>query len=172
METHRIVYGNKTIEFIIKRKKVKNVNLNIKPDMTVEVSAHEDVPLDFICDFVRKKQAWITQHMKHFKNVQSYKQSDQEYVSGESYKYLGKQHRLRVQIADKEEMVKYFRGYIYVFVKDTNDVKRKAYLMEEWYRDKARKIFQDLLNKLYPLVEKYGIKKPSIDIKIMKARWG
>lgn len=172
MESHHIQYGNKTIKFTIKRKNVKNVNLNIKPDMVIEVSAHEDVPLDFIYNFVRGKQAWITQHMKHFESVQSYKQSDREYVSGESYKYLGKQYRLRIQHAIDEETVKYFRGFIYLFVKDPTNVKRKANLMEEWYRDKARKTFQDLLNKMYPLVEKYGLQKPAIDIKVMKARWG
>ena len=43
MEKHQIQFANKLIEFVVKRKNVKNVNLNIKPDMTIEVSANEKV---------------------------------------------------------------------------------------------------------------------------------
>lgn len=87
--------------------------------------------------------------------MQSYKQSEREYVSGESFKYLGKQYRLRVQQTDEEETVKYFRGFIYFFVRNIHDFNRKAKLMEAWYREKAQKIFKDSLNRLYPLVQKY-----------------
>lgn len=109
MEKHQIEYANKIIDFVVKRKKVKNVNLNIKPDMTIEVTANDRVPLDFICDFVKTKGAWILKNVKTFKDVQPYRQSEREYVSGETFKYLGKQYRLRV-MQEEEEKVKYFRG--------------------------------------------------------------
>ncbi|CAG7611008.1 hypothetical protein PAESOLCIP111_01319 [Paenibacillus solanacearum] len=172
MEKHQIRYGDKTIEFIVERKHVKNVNLNIKPDMTVMVSASEKVPLDFIYDFVKGKGAWILRNVKTFEGVQPYKQSEREYVSGESFKYLGKQYRLRVKQTDAEEGVKYYRGFVYLYVMDTANHIKKTKLMEEWYCNKAKKVFEELLNKLYPIVQKYGICKPSIDMRVMKARWG
>jgi predicted metal-dependent hydrolase len=172
MEIHHIEYGNHTIEFVLERKNVKNVNLNIKPDMTILVSASEKVPLNFIYDFVKGKGAWIAKHVKTFENAQSRKQSEREYVSGESFKYLGKQYRLRVQVTTEEERVRYYRGFIMLMVRDTNNFSRKAGLMEDWYRAKARKVFEDSLDKLYPFVQKYDIQKPSIDFRIMKARWG
>ncbi|WP_077318165.1 M48 family metallopeptidase [Virgibacillus proomii] len=172
MKRHQIQYANKTIEFAVQRKNVKNVNLNIKPDMTIEVSANEEVPLTYIYDFVKEKGSWILKHVKHFENVQPIKQSKREYISGESFKYLGKQYRLRVQQVEDEEKVKYFRGFIYLFVKDSTNYNRKEKLMNEWYREKAIKICNESLNKLSPLVEKYGIEKPMITLRSMKARWG
>ncbi|SDX41519.1 M48 family metallopeptidase [Paenibacillus sp. PDC88] len=172
MEKHQIVYANRTIEFVIERKKVKNVNLNIKPDMTIMVSASEKVPLNFIYDYVKGKGAWILKNVKTFENVQPYKQSEREYVSGESYKYLGKQYRLRVEKTNEEEKVKYYRGFIILMVKDPSNHTRKVKLMDDWYREKATKIFEKSLNKQYPLVQKYGIQKPRIDLRVMKARWG
>lgn len=172
MEKHQIVYANRTIEFLIERKKVKNVNLNIKPDMTIMVSASEKVPLSFIYDFVKGKGAWIIKNVKTFENVQPYKQSEREYVSGESYKYLGKQYRLRVEITNEEERVKYYRGFIVLMVRDSQNHARKAKLMDDWYREKAIKIFEESLDKQYPLVQKYGVQRPSIDLRVMKARWG
>ena len=171
MEKHQIEYANKIIDFVVKRKKVKNVNLNIKPDMTIEVTANDRVPLDFIFDFVKTKGAWILKNVKTFKDVQPYRQSEREYVSGETFKYLGKQYRLRV-IQEEEEKVKYFRGFIYLYVKDTENVNRKAKLIDEWYREKAQKTFHESLAKMFPLVQKYGVDKPNIDLRSMKARWG
>lgn len=171
MEKHQIEYANKVIDFVLKRKKVKNVNLNIKPDMTIEVTANNRVPLDFICDFVKTKGAWILKNVKTFQDVQPYRQSEREYVSGETFKYLGKQYRLRV-IQEDEEKVKYFRGFIYLYVKDTENVNRKAKLIDEWYREKAQKTFHESLAKMFPLVQKYGVDKPNIDLRSMKARWG
>lgn len=172
MEKHQIEYANNVIDFVVKRKEVKNVNLNVKPDMTIEVTAHDRVPMDFISDFVKSKGSWILKNIGHFRDAQPIKQSEREYVSGEAFRYLGKQYRLRVQETTEEEMVKYFRGFIYLHVKDTDNVSRKAKLMDEWYRGKAQKMYYESLEKVYPLVQKYGVGKPDIDVRLMKARWG
>jgi predicted metal-dependent hydrolase len=172
MEKHQIEYANNVIDFIIKRKKVKNVNLNVKPDMTIEVTANDRVPLDFISDFVKSKGSWILKNVGQFKDVQPLKQSEREYVSGETFKYLGKQYRLRVHQSMEEEIVKYFRGFIYLYVKNTDNVSRKAKLMDDWYREKAQMTFIESLEKVYPLVQKYGVVKPDVDVRLMKARWG
>lgn len=172
MEKHQIVYANKVIDFVVKRKKVKNVNLHVKPDMTIEVTANDRVPIDFILDFVKTKASWILKHVGSFRDVQPLKNSEREYVSGETYRYLGKQYRLRVQEAMEEEIVKLYRGFICLFVKDVNHLARKAKLMDEWYRDRAKIIFNASLEKMYPLVEKYSVEKPILEIRLMKARWG
>lgn len=172
MEKHQIEYANNVINFVVKRKKVKNVNLNVKPDMTIEVTANDRVPIDFIFDFVKSKGSWIIKNVGQFNDVQPLKQSVREYVNGESFKYLGKQYRLRVQQAIEEEIVKYFRGFIYLFVKDTDNQSRKAKMMDEWYREKAQITFNESLEKMYQLVQKYGVEKPDIEVRLMKARWG
>lgn len=172
MERHEIEYGNKMIDFVLKRKNVKNVNLNVKPDMTIEVSANENVPLDFIYDFVKSKGSWILKHVVHFKEVQPYERSEREYVSGETFRYLGKQYRLRVFRTEDDETVKYFRGFIHMYVKDLENHAHKANLMEQWYREKAKINFNESLDRMYPLVRKYEISRPDLDIRRMKARWG
>lgn len=172
MEKHQVIYANKAINFVVKRKNVKNVNLNVKPDMTIEVTANEKVPIDFITDFVKSKGSWILKNVREFKEVQSFETSVREYVSGETFRYLGKQYRLRVFPTDDDELVKYFRGFIHMYVKDVDNYTRKANLMEQWYREKAFVNFNDAIDRMYPLVGKYGIAKPEVDMRLMKARWG
>ena len=48
MEKYKITYGDKIIEFELGRKDVKNINLNIRPNMNIVVSANDKVPLKFI----------------------------------------------------------------------------------------------------------------------------
>lgn len=67
MEKHSIIYGGKIIEFEVHRKNVKNINLNVRPDMTVVVSANEKVPLDYILGFVKSKASWIIKNVGYFK---------------------------------------------------------------------------------------------------------
>ncbi|MFY3792564.1 M48 family metallopeptidase [Ureibacillus sp. MALMAid1270] len=171
MEKHQIHYGTQPIDFWIERKDVKNVNLNIKPDMSIAVSANEKVPLSFIYDFVKSKGSWILKNVKQFEDVLPLKQSEREYVSGESFKYLGKQYRLRVE-PSTEEKVKYFRGFIHLLVSDPTDYCKKEQLMEAWYNEKAYKVFGESLNKMVVVMKKYGVDKPALDIRVMKARWG
>jgi predicted metal-dependent hydrolase len=171
MEIHQVEYGGKVISFTLERKNVKNVNLHIKHDMTVMVSANEKVPLDFILHFVKEKASWILKHVQYFKEVQPEVQSHREFVSGESFKYLGKQYRLRVEVSETEG-VKYYRGFIYLYVKDKRDYKRKETLFQRWLRTRAEIIFKESLEKVYPLIQKYNVPKPKIMIRTMKARWG
>lgn len=174
MEKHSIIYNRKTIEFELHRKKVKNINLNVRPDLSVIVSANDNVPLDFILNFVKDKAPWILKNISYFKNVQSENTIKKDYVSGESFKYLGKQYRLKVEEVDEiqKEGVKYFQGYIYLYVKDKNNYSRKEKLLNDWFREKAKLNFKNSLDRVYKIIEKYGIKKPDIQIRTMKARWG
>ncbi|MDS1029288.1 hypothetical protein RDV78_02060 [Bacillota bacterium LX-D] len=47
MDKQMVNYSGKIIGFKLHRKNVKNINLNVKPDMTIVVSASEKVPVDF-----------------------------------------------------------------------------------------------------------------------------
>lgn len=172
MEKYSIIYGNKIIEFEVQRKTVRNINLNVKPDMTVVVSVSDAVPEDYILEFVKSKAPWIIKNVCYFKEVQPEHTVDKLYLSGESFKYFGKQYRLKVQETEASEGVKYYKGYIYLRINDKNDYKRKEKLVNDWYRGKAHEKFSESLNRMYMFVEKYGIERPEIQIRTMKARWG
>lgn len=171
MEKNSITYNGKQIEFELQRKNVKNINLNVRPDMTIVVSASDRVPMDYILNFVKDKAPWILKNVRYFCDVQPEHITKKDYVSGETFKYLGKQYRLKVEETETEG-VKYFQGFIYLNIKDKNNYDRKEKLLNDWFREKAELNFRESLERVYPVIEKYGIKKPEIQIKTMKARWG
>ena len=59
IQQRQVVCENGVIAYQLTRKKVKNVNLRIKPDGSVLVSANRRVPVSFIDDFIRQKQELI-----------------------------------------------------------------------------------------------------------------
>jgi len=85
---------------------------------------------------------------------------------------VGKKYRLKVEETNKNELVKYYQGFIYIYVKDKNNYKRKEKLLNDWFREKAEINFKESLKRVYQIIEKYDVKKPQIQIRTMKARWG
>lgn len=171
MDIHEVIWRNQTIRFELCRKKVKNLNLNLKPDMSIMVSANEKVPLSVVLDFVKSRAAWIIKNTGYFSDTQGSHNSEKEYVSGESFKYLGKQMRLKV-VEEVPETIRYSRGYLQLTVKDRSNIKRKEIMVNQWFRTRAEKVFSEVLERIFPVIEKYGIQKPQIMIRTMKARWG
>ncbi|APC39280.1 M48 family metallopeptidase [Clostridium estertheticum] len=171
MNIYEVKYGADKIAFSIKRKKVKNINLNIRITGEVIVTAREEVPIEFIVAFVERKANWITKQTKYFKYHEPESTAKKEMVSGETIKYLGRQYRLKV-LESTNECVKYFRGYIYLYVKDKSKYRRKEILLNNWFDFKCRKIFMSSYDKTYKIVEKYEIPNVQINIRKMKSRWG
>lgn len=170
MERHIIQFGNREIEYRLQRKNVKNINLNVKPNMDVVVSASSQVPQDYIDSYVKEKAPWIIKNLDNFIDTLS-EDVPRRYVSGETIKFLGKQHRLRIiegTLAD----VSLKDGFIELTISDVGNRRRKQKMLSQWLRQQAETTFYKSLDTVYPKLQKYGIAKPGIMLRSMKARWG
>ena len=170
MEKYKFSYEDKDIEFEIIRKNVKNINLRVKKDMSVVVSANKKVPLEHIFEFVRIKSKWIIMNLEYFSKFE--RSREKLYKDFEKFKYLGKKYDLKIEKAIQKEFVFFDNKKIYIFVKNTDDYKKKKSLIDSWYLKQAKKEFANSLDRIYPSFEKYGIAKPYMKIRQMKSRWG
>lgn len=160
------------IPYLLTRKPVKNVNLRIKPEGEVLVSANNSVPTDFIDAFIEKKQRYIFSVLSRYEEKKKLFQAvPKRYVSGESYDLLGKSLRLKVE-ANKEENVYTDGVYIFLKVKDKDDFRHKEIMMSKWLKQYQTTVFEELLQKKYLLFEKYGVTYPTLKIRNMTSRWG
>ena len=148
------------------KKRVKHINLKVKPTGEVILTApigcsNEDI------EYVLKKRAeWIAQKVAYFQEHRD--TTTKEYVSGENFCYLGRNYRLKV-IESSKESVKLQRDYLQLFVNDTCNLERKKSLIKEWYTQQAKIYFQRAIEKYQPIVNR-EIK--AVRIKEMKTRWG
>jgi len=144
MTKHEVSYGQHKIKFSLKRKDVKNMNLSLKPNLKIEVSANRDVPVEAIHKFVKKKASWIIKNREYFKKTLAEIQNEKEYTNGESFKYLGKQYRLKI-IKSDEEKVKCIRGFLNIHTNKITDYERKKKLLNKWYSERSDSIFNEVL---------------------------
>lgn len=170
MEKHKVIYGDKTIEFELQRKSVKNINLKVKRDASVIITANKKVPHSYIIDFVKKKSPWILKNVEHFKQNLA-EEIKSEFISGETIKYLGRQYRLKV-VESKENSFKLLGGYLQMFVEDKNNYRMKEALYDNWLKERANKVFKGSLKKMHEKIQKYNIPFPQLSIRSMTSRWG
>jgi predicted metal-dependent hydrolase len=171
LENYIVTYKDHTIPFALIRKKVKNINLKVRQDQTVVVSANNAVPYHSIEKFVTQKAPWILKNLEHFAAMDKVDQV-RDYASGETLYYLGDPYRLQVLPAEKKPRVLFEHGQIYLIVKEISDKTAKEKLIKSWYREQAEIIFKKSLARIHPLVAGYGIAEPSLTIRYMKTRWG
>ena len=64
----KIKINNTTIQYDLQYKKVKNINLRIKPDGSINVSANKRVPQKVIDDFIILKADFILRALEKYKD--------------------------------------------------------------------------------------------------------
>ena len=162
--------GN-AINYTLERKPVKNINLRIKADQCVFVSAPKDVAAKLVDAFVIEKSAYIVRAIKRFKDKKRFETLDNSFVDGESVKLFGRNMRLKIKTASKNA-VESDESYVTLFVKDSKNVEMKKRLLDTWLRKKCMEEVTAICKKVYPKVKKYGIEFPEIQMREMVSRWG
>ena len=169
MDKHSINYRKNTIEFTLIRKNVRNINLRTRADMSVVVSANNAVPLSFILEFVKKKAPWILKNQEKYSKLQLQMNEAKEYVSGEEFRLLGRQLRLKV-IEARDETIVLNGNFLELYVKNKDNFTRKRNLVDAYYKGSIQQVFSESLEKT---VEKVGLPfMPEMKVKHMISRWG
>lgn len=169
-----IQYGNRKINFEIKRGiRKKTVAIEIDPLAKIIVSAPHDLQEEKLLMIVQKKARWIVEKQEIIKNGSS--NSIKEFVSGESFPYLGKEYRLKlVRSAEEKEgkcELKNNRFYIEVN-KNLENGKGKKLIKEalmDWYLLRAEEKIRERANYYSRQI---GKKPGDIKIKAQEKRWG
>ena len=163
----------KILGYEVHRKKVKNINLRIKPNMEIYISVPMNLHRDYIENFIRSKEEWIKSVLKKVENVKE-KQKGFEYKNGEIYKFLGKEYNLIVRTGnfngvslknDAKSNVMILTVNENIF--ENTDEKKKV--MEKWYFENAKKLFLKFMEKWLEILDEHVEK---VAIKPMKTRWG
>lgn len=148
------------------KKDVKHIYLKVRLEGEVVLTVPKNSDEREIAYVLRKRADWIEKKIAFLSTYNIL--HNKEYVSGENFRYLGRNYRLKV-IEGEEEGVKLQRGYLQLFVKERGNLERKKRLLKEWYMEKAGKHFQKALEKYRPIVQK---EIGRIRVREMKTRWG
>lgn len=172
-ESSRVQFGQTLLEYKIKRSgRSKTVSIAVIPEEGLVVTAPTRATRQRLDDLVRRKGAWVIQRLK--------RQSDlppplpvREFVSGETYKYLGRQYRLKVETRSKGGLVRLHGAYLTITL-DKGQPERlrtsqAGLALVGWYRARATDY---LPRRASQWASKLGLEDPKIVISEPAKRWG
>ncbi|MCI7804479.1 MAG: M48 family metallopeptidase [Oscillospiraceae bacterium] len=169
-ETRKVETDCGTIEFTFERKKIKNINLRIKNDGSVYVSAPLRVPFKTVERFVISKSEYIRNAVRYF-SQREVKKTEMKYVSGESVTMLGKKLHIKVE-NDSREYVSCDGINVNIHVRQPDNYNRKRNLLNAWLDKQCLTVFEDVMHEVHKKFAPYNIAFPQLKIRRMTSRWG
>jgi predicted metal-dependent hydrolase len=171
----RVVFGDTTIDYVIRKtNRSKTIAITVHPNMAVSVAAPKGTRRSIIANRIRSKAEWIIQQQERLRRNKSHLAKD--FVSGETFRYLGRQYPLKVQRSatiPAAARVSMNRGSLVVTVGRHWSVARRRQSVQQalvtWYRERA---LQQINAAAGLLAKQVRVDVKAIEIREMKTRWG
>lgn len=162
-------YGRHSHTYRLIRQDRKTISLTVEPNMDIILKAPTNADDVRIEKFLQNKWMWLNKQLAFFERYKR-KMYAKEYVSGESFYYLGRQYKLIVQ-SGKTNRVSLTKGKLTIItVKETDDGARNKLLLEKWYKFRQQSIFAERYKEM---LAKFDYKfTPELTVRSMPKRWG
>jgi predicted metal-dependent hydrolase len=169
---HNINFGGEEIAFSVehtRRRKTMAISVGFEG---VRVLAPADLDDRHVSEFVRKKGAWVLQKQAVYRELGGMPVV-REFVSGETFHYLGRAYRLKV-VSDRRPRPTSARGrsLIVPVLPKLDPAIRRTSVRESlrlWYR---RHAVQQFSLRSGAIAIRLGITAPSIKVVDQTKRWG
>lgn len=164
------VFQGRTLRYELQRKDVKNINLRIKADGSISVSAHPRVPECVIEEFVESKAEYICRALDRF-GAMARKETPLTYSDGDEDTLLGVTVVFRVRQGSKNA-IEQIENEIVFTVRDLDDREQRRLMWERWRRERCHQTVRELCERVYPTFAPLGIDYPTVRFRQMRSRWG
>lgn len=151
------------INYELIRSNRKSIGITIERDAQVVVNAPIDLDEQTIEKHIYKKRFWIWEKLA-IKNEAQENIVQKQFVSGESFSYLGRNYRL--QIVDDNSELKLKNGW---FILGTKKQKKAKEIFKAWYGEHLK---TKIAQRLKMICEKSNIIQPDFRIMELGFRWG
>lgn len=162
--------GISTIHYELILSRRRSIGIIVGRDGQVTVRAPKRLSKIEIDRIVAKKAGWIQRKLSDVESLPPMAPPPQ-YVAGELHYYLGQQFALDVN-QGSHKAVRIENGRLLVTVRDKNSRRQIERKLSTWYRAQARRVYTERSERLFQLIEPYGVAMPEIKIRKMKRRWG
>ncbi len=158
------------VDVIIERKSMKKVRLKVFPDGVVKLSAPLGVPDAWIDNYLAGKAPWIAKVLNYFADARG-SEITTSIHSGVSTRILGRQVWIMVNEA-RSYRIEQRDDRIYIQSPSPGDQQALQRQFERWWQKQSRLYFLAVIDRMYPVIARYGLGKPVFQVRKMKTRWG
>lgn len=157
------IINGRAINCEIKRSRRKTVALYVYPDKRIEIRTPLLYNINDVEPFLLKHSRWLFNRLET-KSVNMQK----SYAEGELHYFLGKRYPIKVNLSSRNSVV--FQNDAIVICAKSQELVES--LLDRWYLEQARRVFQEIAMPLIKQMEKYNVAPSSFSIRKMKTRWG
>lgn len=169
MKISTFKYGKYSYEYYLVFQERKTIALTVQPSLNIILKCPIGYDVDKIDKFLKRKWLWLEKQVQYFKKYKK-KVAQKEYVSGESFLYLGRQYKLLVKSGGTPQ-VKLEKGRLTLFTTESSqDRNLNKKLLENWFDQQMKSVFSSRLKEVR---EKFNYDfTPDIITRKMTKRWG
>lgn len=166
MKTLKFPDGSE-IQYELTRKPVRNINLRVKEDGTLRISANSRVSAARIEEFIISEQGFILRAMERIKA-----RSEKSVSTPELLKWLGAEYPVRVFSSSRECAV-LEQQEMRVFTRDPQP-EHVQEMLQRWLIENFTQLCRELNDEVRRSLTESGLNPPPtrVAIKDMKSRWG
>lgn len=157
------------IEIAVERKNIKNLHLAVyPPDAHVHVSSPKYLDDNDIRSFIISKWDWIEEKRREV--LEQARQTERNYISGETYYHLGQRYRLRVEEKPRCAHTITKQGdWLVMTVQPETTTEHRAEVLREWQRGELKALLSGLVAEWSIKMEEANV---TWEVKLMRSQWG
>lgn len=152
------------IDYRLRRAARKTIGITVERDGSVVVTAPETLDNESIEKHVWSRRLWIWQKQA-IKKHQNNEMIQKQFVSGESFYYLGRLHRLQ-PVDEQDKPLKLMHGW-FNLRRDVQADAKKHFM--KWYSERLELKIHE---RIAPLAKKAGIEVGKVKVLDLGYRWG
>ena len=158
------------LEYELERKAVKRINLRVRRDGSIHVSAPSRVTLSTIEQFLRERLDWIEQ-AKGRQQALTARYYEIALTEGEVLHIAGEDHVLHIARGASTKSVRR-DGAVYLFAAHPEDPDSLARTFTRFVKDEAARVLGERLAEIAPRFAPKPPRTPALEINFNKRRWG
>ena len=157
------------IDIEVKKKNIKNMHLSVlPPGGRVRISAPLRTKDETIKLFAITKIGWIKKQITKFENQP--RQTEREYVSGESHYLWGRRYRMEINYYNSGRNKVEIKGNrLILIVREVSSKEQREKVMNEWYRKLVKEKAQELTDQWEKII---GVEAQPVQVRNMLTKWG
>lgn len=163
-------FGKRKIVYRLSTSDRKRLRISVRPDLSVTVNAPLGQSAEAIERAVESKAYWIARKLDELSEFHPLP-TPHRYVGGETFVYLGRQYRLKIQ--EGETSPAKLRGrFLRIQIPDKVDSQMIRGAVDDWYRNRALDVFPKAMERCLKIASRQGATEPTLSIRKMRTRWG
>jgi predicted metal-dependent hydrolase len=166
----KIRYGSRLISYKLQYVRRKRLKIVVTPELQVLVFAPETANAATVQAIVTQRARWIARTIEKLASYHPLP-APKQFVSGETFVYLGRQYRLKVEQGHRQP-AKLLGKYLYVWTENKQAPEDIRSAIHAWYQNRAQEIFGRYLSRCYQVASRHGVPEPVVVLRRMRRRWG